>query len=171
MLVKGEGFVIRSFKRSDEASIYKHINNTKIAQYTLRIPSPYTRKDATEFVSKVLKQQKMERPLHLNFGIDVGGKIVGGIGLADITATQAEIGYWLGEEYWGKGIMTGVVKKIVAYARKEVGLKKLFAYILEPNTASGRVLEKAGFTNHGIAKQRKRKDNRVYRLIWYDIEL
>lgn len=83
-----------------------------------------------------------------NFAIDIDGKAVGGVGFvmgSDVERISAEIGYWLGEQYWGRGIMTSAVQEAVKYAFETLPIMRIYAGVFEYNIPSMKVLEKAGF--------------------------
>ena len=97
----------------------------------------------------------------LNFAIDINGKVVGSIGFNKIDKHKAELGYWLGEKYWRQGIMTSAVKLLTKYAFKELGLKRIYAYIFSFNRASRRVLEKSGYKYEGRLRKNVLKDGKL----------
>ncbi len=97
----------------------------------------------------------------LSFGIIVDGAAVGGLSLMpgeDIDRTSAEIGYWLGREFWGRGIATDAVRAVTAYAFDNLGFTRVFAVPFARNPASARVLEKAGYTEEGMMRRSAVKD-------------
>lgn len=119
-------------------------NNPKIAM-NLRdlFPQPYTANDADEWIVRA-----SQRPHTVHFAIAVNDKVVGGIGLlpgSDVNRISAEIGYWLGEAWWGRGIATDAVRGLTQHAFATLKLNRLFATPFAPNIASCRVLEKAGY--------------------------
>jgi RimJ/RimL family protein N-acetyltransferase len=139
---------LRPWKKSDRASLTRQANNPNVAR-TLRdrFPSPYSEADAKSWLAVVTE----ERPPH-HLAIAVEGEAVGGIGLqfqTDVHRRSAELGYWLGEPYWGRGIMTEAVRAFTEYAFETFGLCRIFAGVFETNPASGRVLEKAGYALEG----------------------
>ncbi len=139
---------IRSFKQEDALSMAYHANSKNIwLQLRDTIPYPYKQKDGDFFIDLVLKQ-KPER----NFAISVDDKAVGAIGIVlqqDIERFSAEIGYWLGEDYWGQGIATAALKAVTQYSIEEFNLNRLFALPFTKNKGSVRVLEKAGYVLEG----------------------
>ena len=135
---------LRKICRTDAEQIAKLMNNKKVvANLRDLIPFPYRLEDAEEFIGFC----EHEDPA-ANFAIDLDGLLAGVIGLTiqnDIHRKTAEIGYWLGEPFWNKGIMTEAVKAIVDYGFKELDLVRIFTGVFEHNKASHRVLQKAGF--------------------------
>ena len=87
-----------------------------------------------------------------SFGVIVDGQAAGGVSLTlgqDIERRSAEIGYWLGRAYWGRGVITDAVRAATRYAFEELGMARVFAVPFVRNPASARVLEKAGYLNEG----------------------
>ncbi len=157
---------VRSWKTSDATSLTLHANNWKI-WLNLRdaFPHPYTLKDARAFIRAALK----DRPECL-FAIAIRGGAVGGIGFAlhrDVERVSAEIGYWLGEEFWGRGITTAALKAVTDYAIQTHGLTRLYAVPFEWNAASFRVLEKAGYSLEGRMHRSAIKDGKVIDQLLY----
>ena len=153
--------IVRSWRPKDRESLARHANNPKIAEYLRDIfPHPYGLDAAKQWIDLCSCQIP-----EVNFAIDVDGKAVGGIGIilqSDIYRKNAEIGYWLGEAYWGQGIMTPVLKSMVKYTFQNFDLERIFAGIIQHNHASMRVLEKAGFVSEAIIKKGIVKNGKLY---------
>ena len=97
------------------------------------------------------------------FAIDIGREVVGSIGLASmITGHKAEVGYWLAEKYWNKGIITKAVKITTEFGIKKMKLKRMFIRVFTFNKASCRVAEKAGYKFEGILKKDVMRGNKVF---------
>lgn len=141
-------YTIRSFLKTDATSLPHHANNKNIANNLKNIfPHPYTIKDAEQWIAYVKKQDP-----ETEFAIVCSDKIIGGIGLNildDISHKSAQLGYWLGEVYWSKGIMTKAVAAFTTYAFKTFDLIRIFTHVFETNLASARVLNKAGYNFEG----------------------
>lgn len=152
--------VLRPWRSGDEPSIVRHANNRQIwLNLRDRFPHPYTAADAAWWIDEVRGQ----RPT-TNFAVVVDREPVGGIGLIvqpDVERCSAEIGYWLGEDYWGRGIMTAAVQAATTYAFERLALERVFAAVYEWNPASMRVLEKAGYQREGVLRRSAIKDGRV----------
>lgn len=163
-----EGCRIRSWKRSDETALVRQANNRHIwINLRDRFPHPYRRADARAWLAHVAGH----RP-ETNFAIDVGGEAAGGIGFhlqEDVHRRSAEIGYWLGEPFWGKGIATQAVRALTAHAFRAHDLTRIFAFVFEWNPASARVLEKAGFVKEGRLRASVTKDGRTIDQFLYAI--
>jgi RimJ/RimL family protein N-acetyltransferase len=150
---------VRSWRGEDVKSLPRQANNRKIwLNLRDRFPHPYTEADARHWIESVLSV----RP-ETNFAVDVCGEAVGGIGFdlkTDVERYSAEVGYWLGEEFWGRGICTAALKGGTPYALETYGLNRIFAVPFAHNLASIRVLEKAGYRREGFLRQSAYKDKR-----------
>lgn len=165
-IIRLERCELRPWKKSDRASIARHANNQNIAR-TLRdrFPYPYSEGDAKSWLAVVTKERP---PNHL--AIVVEGEAVGGIGLqfqADVHRRSAELGYWLGEAFWGSGIMSEAVRAFTEYAFATFDLCRIFAGVFETNPASARVLEKAGYLLEGRMRRSVLKDGKMLDQLLY----
>jgi [ribosomal protein S5]-alanine N-acetyltransferase len=135
---------VRSWTLADLASLVEHANNREIwINVRDRFPHPYTARDGREFIRTARRMQP-----ETFFAIGVNGAAVGGIGFvlqADVERVSAEIGYWLGQRFWGRGIATEAVVHVTRHAIEQHGLTRVFALPFAYNVASCRVLEKAGY--------------------------
>lgn len=167
MIIQGDGFLLRPFQITDKQALAKHANNEKIG-INLRdgFPYPYTEEDAEWFINFVLGNSNPVK----NFIIEINNEAAGTIELRpeeDVYKLNAEIDYWLGEEHWGKGIMTAVIKALVKYIFENFEIKRVYAIPFITSTASIRALEKAGFTReatikNGVIKNGKMLDYYIY---------
>ncbi|MDA0256467.1 MAG: GNAT family protein [Chloroflexi bacterium] len=159
---------LRPWRRDDAASVVKHANNRNVSRY-LRdaFPFPYTETDATTWL-----RRNGERDPTTNFAIEVDGEAVGSVGLRpqeDVYRRTAEIGYWLGEAHWGRGIATEVVQAMTAYGFERLDLVRIEADVFAPNAASARVLAKNGYRCEGRLRDRVTKDGRTMDALLYSI--
>jgi RimJ/RimL family protein N-acetyltransferase len=157
MILKGRGCTVRAWRMSDADAIVRHANNLEVAkQLRDRFPHPYTHADATAFLRHVTTSSSApstERPT--NLAIEVDGEAAGGIGFVcgtDVERFSAEIGYWLGAHYWGRGIVTEALTLVTDHAFRSLNLLRLFALPFADNAASARVLEKAGYVREGTLR-------------------
>lgn len=161
-----DGFEVRSWRFSDEASLMEHANNRKIwLQLRDRFPHPYTREDARRWL-----ESAVGRAPETDYAIAVGGEAVGGIGFTlrdDVERVSAEIGYWLGESFWGRGIATGAIRAVTEHAMTVHDLTRVYALPFAGNLASHRALEKAGYVCEGRLRQSALKDGRVLDQLLY----
>jgi [ribosomal protein S5]-alanine N-acetyltransferase len=136
-------FILRPWHLDDLDHLVRFANNKKIAcNLTDAFPHPYSREDGIAFINKF----KDDDPLRV-FAIEIDGIPCGAIGISpqpDVHRKNLEMGYWLAEEYWGKGIVTEAVRQIIDYGFKTFDINRIFARPYATNLASQRVLEKAG---------------------------
>lgn len=159
---------IRKWELSDARNLAAALSNKKI-QDNLRdgLPYPYTEQDGTEFISDMLSADKNET---FAFAITVDNKAIGSIGVfrqGNIHRQTAELGYYIAEEYWGKGIMTEAVKQICEYVFSKSDIIRIYAEPFAYNTASCRVLEKAGFQYEGTLRNNAVKNGKVIDMKMY----
>lgn len=151
---------LRALELRDAESLARHANDREI-WLNLRdlFPHPYTVTNAEWFIEHV----EGEDP-PLGFGIDVNGAIVGNISLkpgTDVERVSAEIGYWIGRDFWGRGIATDAVIGMTRYAFERLKFRRVFAVPFARNPASCRVLEKAGYVREGVMRHSALKDGRL----------
>ena len=145
-------FKLRPWRIEDAESLASYANNSKIAA-NLRdaFPHPYTLNDAIGYINFCLGMKNK-----LCFAIEVDGEAVGSVGVFpkdDVYCKSAELGYWLGEPFWRKGIMNEAVSRICEQAFSNYDIVRIFAEPFARNMGSRRVLEKAGFELEGILKK------------------
>lgn len=166
MMLPFTGGMVRTWRGDDAPSLARHADNRRVwANLRDRFPSPYTLDDADGWIRHCVREVPAT-----NFAIDVGGEAVGGIGLvlrSDVERVDAEIGYWLGEPYWGRGLASGAVQAFAPWSLRRFHLARLHAHVFAFNTASARVLEKSGFTLEGRLRQSAFKDGRLIDQLLY----
>ena len=159
---------IRSFHPDDVEALTRYANNRKVWR-NLRdsFPYPYSRSDAEAWICSAT-QETPER----NFAIACATEAIGGIGLRlqdDVLRRSAEVGFWLGEPFWGRGIGTATLRAFTNYAFKQFGLVRLYGYVYEWNLASARVMEKAGYVREGHLRKSVIKDGKIIDQFLYAI--
>ncbi len=158
--------IVRSWRPSDVDALVAYADNERIwMNLRDRFPHPYTRRAAREF----LRSARVQAPETL-FAIEVAGEAAGGIGYvlqSDVERVSAEIGYWLGEPFWGRGIVTEALVAVTAYAIARHGLTRLFAVPFASNAASCRVLEKAGYVLEGRRRRSAIKNGQIIDQLQY----
>jgi RimJ/RimL family protein N-acetyltransferase len=157
---------LRSWRSGDEDSLVRHADDRDVwINLRDRFPHPYTRDDARAWLRLVA-----ESTPETNFVVAVADEAVGGIGLTlqdDVSRRSAEIGYWLGRAYWGRGIATAAVRALTDWAFAHFDLCRLYAGVFEWNPASARVLEKAGYVLEGRLRRSVTKDGRTIDQLLY----
>jgi RimJ/RimL family protein N-acetyltransferase len=160
MEIKGARATLRPWRPADAPSLAKHANNLNVArQLRDRFPHPYTKADARQFIQSVNGVQ----PVTL-FAIVVDGEAVGGIGFTpggDVERYSAEIGYWLAETHWGRGIAPEAIELVSEYAFTVCGMLRLFALPFADNAQSIRALEKAGYTREATLRSSSVKSGQI----------
>lgn len=154
--------MLRTLRPDDAQSIARHADDEEVARW-LRdaFPHPYSEADAQTFIEDCLTADP-ERQLLLAIAID--GEAVGSIGLfrgSDVYVKSAELGYWLGRDFWGRGVMTRAVEEICAMGFARWDIVRIHADPYAANVGSRRVLEKAGFTLEGTLRQSVFKRGRL----------
>ena len=138
--IETKRLILRAPMRGDVPDLVKLADNKTIAQKLARLPSPYTRADAVGFI-EIFAQRADERP----YAITLDGHFVGVIGMSFHEGRPPELGYWLGEPFWGKGIMTEAGRALIDAAHKTGQYELIAARALASNDGSLHVLEKLGF--------------------------
>src|SRR5688500_9771226 len=151
MTLEGTRCRVRPWRLTDIESLVANANNLNVARHLRdRFPQPYTRKDARSFLDYATESKDPS-----NLAIEVDGAAVGAVGYvpgSDVERYSAEIGYWLGEAFWGRGIATEAVALVTAHAFADMKILRMFALPFADNPASVRVLEKAGYTHEGLLR-------------------
>ena len=161
---------IRKWELSDAKDLAAALSNKKV-QDNLRdgLPYPYTEQDGKEFISAMLSADENET---FAFAITVDNMVIGSIGIfrqGNIHRQTAELGYYIAEEYWGKGIMTEAVKQICEYVFGNSDIIRIYAEPFAYNIASCRVLEKAGFQYEGTLRSNAVKNSKVIDMKMYSL--
>lgn len=156
-------FELRPWRPEDAASIAQYAGNSKIAANLRDVfPHPYALSDAEEYIRDCIAN---EGGAQICRAIAIEGKAAGSIGVfikSDVYRKSAEIGYWLAEPYWGQGIMSRAVRRICELAFSQFDIIRIEAEPFAHNTASRRVLEKAGFVLEGTKQKSVYKNGRLH---------
>ncbi|MEX2663205.1 MAG: GNAT family protein [Vicinamibacterales bacterium] len=151
LTLEGTRCTVRAWHKSDAESLVAHADNINVAKHLRdRFPHPYTKQDARAFLKHAVAADDPT-----NLAIEVDGAAVGAVGYVpgrDVERFSAEIGYWLGEAFWGRGIATEAVALVTAHAFADMKILRMFALPFADNPASVRVLEKAGYTREGLLR-------------------
>jgi [ribosomal protein S5]-alanine N-acetyltransferase len=164
MELQSGNIILRPFRESDASRLAELANNKKIGR-NLRdgFPYPYTVENAISFIKQFRD--------HISFfAVEYKGEYAGNISLVpceNVYRKTAEIGYFLGEPYWNKGIMTTAVNLITEYGFNKLGFARIHTGVYEYNPASQRVLEKCGYVKEGIFRKSIFKDDRLWDEVRY----
>ncbi len=166
IIAKDGDVVIRELTEEDLPDLARYANNEKVSiNVRDAFPHPYTPEDARMFLTMVDGQDPK-----CCFAIEYQGKYAGNIGLApgaDVYRKSAEIGYFIGEPFWNKGIVTRAVRLITRYGFEQYDIVRIHTGVFEYNIASQRVLEKCGFTREGVFRKSICKKGVVYDEVRY----
>lgn len=162
------GIELRKWRSEDKTDLSSVLNNRRILD-NLRdgLPYPYTESDALDFIDAMLEADENST---FPFAITLDDRVIGSIGvfrLDNIHYRSAEMGYYLKEEYWGRGYMTDAVRQTVRYVFDNTDIIRIFAEPFSKNTASCRVLEKAGFVCEGVLRSNAEKNGEILDMKMY----
>ena len=161
-----ERCTVRPWRLDDAESVARHANNRKIWPGVRDLfPHPYTIQDAYEFLQRAISEQP-----EMKFCVEIEDAAVGGIGVhpgQDVHRHTATVGYWLGEKFWGRGIMTEAVTAVTDFCVENFPLRRISAEVFANNPGSARVLEKAGFSLEGCLKNNVLKDGKLLDSLLY----
>lgn len=163
-------FELRAWKTEDAKSLAQAADNINIAKNLRNVfPNPYTLESAIWYINDSIANAEKKQ---INYAIDVDGQAVGSIGIFvkdDVYEKSAELGYWLSEDYWRKGIMSEAVRKICKEAFETFDIIRIFAEPFADNAGSRRVLEKAGFTYEGTMRNGVYKNGEIHSYCMYSV--
>lgn len=146
---------LRRFTAADAANVQRLAGAREVAQGTLLIPHPYPDGAAEAWIAA--QREKLEKGDH-SFAIEADGQLAGAIGLhIEREHQRAEIGYWIGVPFWGRGYATEAARAVVQFGFETQSLNRVFAFHFAHNPASGRVLAKIGMRHEGTLRQHLRK--------------
>jgi RimJ/RimL family protein N-acetyltransferase len=153
--------LLRSLEREDVPALVRLAGEREVAASTLNIPHPYGEDDALTFLDKAGADFRAGRTVVFAIALLPARELCGGIGLnVASTHKHAELGYWIGVPFWGKGYVTEAAHAVVAFGFETLGLRRIYAHHFAGNTASQRVLEKIGMKHEGRFRQHVQKWDR-----------
>ena len=160
--------ILRPWRRNDLDSLVRHGNSRNVwLGVRDQFPHPYTREAGRTWIDAATS----ERP-PTALAVEVGGEAAGGIGVVpgrDVNRHTGEIGYWLGEALWNRGIATAAVRGFLPWAAETFDLHRIFAETFATNPASMRVLEKCGFVREGVLREHALKDRKYVDEVVYGL--
>jgi ribosomal-protein-alanine N-acetyltransferase len=164
-----ERLTLRPFELSDAADLHRLAGAAEVAYNTLRIPHPYPEGAAAEWIAT--HQQMFEEKREVVFAITLrdSGEFVGTIGIHLMPFDKAEIGYWIGVPYWGRGYATEAAGSVIRYGFEELGLNRIESNHFTRNPSSGRIMEKSGMRYEGLLRQAVKKGDEYLDIKFYGI--
>jgi RimJ/RimL family protein N-acetyltransferase len=165
-----EDLVLRPWLDTDAERVQLLAGDREIADTTATIPHPYPDGHAQKWVVETLARCEAGEMAAFAITLAPEGELAGAISLMDIRDGQAELGYWVGVPYWGRGIATCAARRVVQYGLEELGLQRIQARCLSRNPASGKVLLRAGFSHTGTEQstcgyQQRQQATDMYELL------
>lgn len=158
--------LLRPLVAADATSLARHANDHGVWRNLRdRFPHPYTAADAESYIAHAAS-----RDVQTNFGIVVDGEAIGTISLMlgeDVARQTAEVGYWIGRAYWGRGIMVDALRATTRYAFDALSLHRVFAVPFATTERSARVLEKVGYVREGVMRRSAVKEGRILDQLLY----
>jgi RimJ/RimL family protein N-acetyltransferase len=165
-----ERLLLRPFERADAGRTAELAGDEVISDTTIRIPHPYTETMAAEWIETHASIRENGLALFYAIELKVSGELVGSVGLdLDFVNGRADMGYWIGKEFWGSGYATEAASRLLRHAFMELKLHKVSAHHFARNPASGRVLEKIGMKREGLLKEHVRNSGRWEDIVQYGI--
>lgn len=168
--LKTERLTLRPFRLSDAKEVQRQAGNPKVAATTGTIPHPYPDGVAESWISQ--HQTWFENGQAVDWAIELNGSksLVGCMSLGVNKANQrAEIGYWIGEESWGKGYCSEAAKAAIRYAFEEMNLNKITSRHMLENPVSGKVMQNAGMVQEGTLRQEFYKNGHFVDMVVYGL--
>lgn len=162
-----EDLLLRPFVAGDATRVQLLAGDARIADTTATIPHPYPDGVAEAWIEHTWEKWAAGELASFAIVVARSGELVGAISLMQIENGEAELGYWVGVPYWGRGIAACAARRLVAYGFEELSLQRIHARCLSRNPASGKVLLRAGFTHTGTDKsvcgfQQQAQDTEYY---------
>ncbi|HPP74099.1 MAG TPA: GNAT family N-acetyltransferase [Armatimonadota bacterium] len=163
--------IIRPISRRDAPMLYPLINDPGIAANMLSLPHPYPANVLVPWILKCRESMEKRERFELTMVLKETGQAIGVCSLSRISweHMNAELGYWLGRPYWGKGYMTEAVTRLVSAGFEVLGLERIYARCFATNPASARVLEKAGLKFEGKGRHEIKKDDRFIDMLHFGL--
>jgi RimJ/RimL family protein N-acetyltransferase len=162
---------IRPLRSSDARDLCEHARDEEVIRWTLNVSHPSSEDEAVKLIRR--SRYRIRKQSDYAFGIvnKETDKVIGVIELMslDWQNRNAEISYWLGRKYWGKGLMTEAVRQILRFGFEELGLHRIYARLFEANPESASVLEKAGFTLEGAMRKEQYRHGAWHDMLRYGI--
>jgi [ribosomal protein S5]-alanine N-acetyltransferase len=150
---------LRAFEADDAPELQRLAGAREIADTTLAIPHPYELDHALAWIGQQRREAVRGRAINFAIRLSPSGELIGSAGLRDIDPEhlQAELGFWIGVQWWGRGYAREAAAAVIAFGFEQLGLNRICAHHMSRNPAAGRVLQAAGMQREGFLRQRVRK--------------
>ena len=142
--------LLRPLTSADAVAVQRLAGDREVASTTLNIPHPYPDGAAELWIGTLPQAYDCGEAVVFGIALHDGGELVGTCGLRlELPHARAEIGYWVGREYWGRGVATEAARAVIDYAFTRLGVRRVYAHFYTRNPASGAVMRKLGMTHEG----------------------
>jgi ribosomal-protein-alanine N-acetyltransferase len=151
--------ILGAFDLADAAELQRLAGAREIADTTLSIPHPYDLDHALAWINQQRREAVRGRATNFAIRLRPGGQLIGSVGLRDIDREhlQAELGFWIGLEWWGQGYAREAAAALIGFGFESLGLNRIYAHHMGRNPAAGKVLAGVGMQREGLLRQRVRK--------------
>lgn len=168
--IEGGRLRLRGLRDADMDELVEMADDPEIARWT-HVPHPYTRENAAAFIPYAKEKQRLGREFHLVMEDTESRRMLGMIALTDIDieSERAEVGYWVAEHARGRGIASEALALLLEAAFEQLGLTRIYAFVLEGNVGSVKLLERIGFHEEGRLRWHTKRDGRWMDKIWYGL--
>ena len=169
--LRTERLILRPLTVADAKRVQLLAGAREIASTTLSIPYPYEDGVAEKWIASHQENFEQNKGLDLAITLPATGAVIGAIGFGSINTDhqRAELGYWIGQEWWNKGYCTEAARQIIRFGFEQLRLNRIVAHHFARNPASGRVMQKIGMTHEGTLRQHVKKWDKFEDLLCYGI--
>ncbi len=168
--LRTERLHLRPYRMEDAPAVQHLAGHRQVFETTLRIPHPYELSMAEEWLATHPEQYAQGKSAQFAICLRDGQQLIGAIGLEFHSEyPRAELGYWVGVEFWGQGYCTEAARAVLEYGFAQRGLRRIYATHFGTNPASGRVMQKVGMSHEGTLRQHLVKEGRFEDLAYYGI--
>jgi [ribosomal protein S5]-alanine N-acetyltransferase len=168
-LIVTQRLALRELRAGDASAVAEYAGDARVAQFLVAVPTPYPVALATRWITGRIGWWALGRGVTLAIvRREAPDALIGSASLRCYArARRAELGYWLGAESWGCGFATEAASALIDYGFRDLALQRVYAHVLDGNTASCHVLEKLGFTVEGVRRKHVRKGGRLRDITLY----
>lgn len=169
--IKGSRVTLRRLVKSDAPTLQRNANNAAVARFLPLMPHPYGMHDALEWINTTHRQARRDRGYHFGVTVDNSEDIVGVIGLNNVNRkdSNAEVGYWIAEQFWGQGLGREMLNLMLGFCFDQLELHRVYAIVQSNNLGSIKVLEACRMQREGCYREASRMDGRFHDVYIYGI--